>query len=95
MCLIFTILFLGPRFGLLVYWIGWPARWDYAFDGFLLPLLGFFFAPWLTLTWVLCAPGGINGFDVVLVVLAGMVDFFSLAGGGGSYRQRSNTAAVV
>ena len=93
MCFFFTILFLGPRFGLLLYWIAWPARWEAAFDGFFIPLIGFLLFPWLTLTWVLCAPGGIEGFDVVLVIMAGFVDVISLAGGGGSYRQRSTAMA--
>jgi hypothetical protein len=93
MCLFFSILFLGPRFGLLVYWIGWPARWELAFDGWFVPLLGFFLAPWTTLTWVLCAPGGIEGFDVFLVVIAALVDVATLAGNAGSYRQRSTSAA--
>jgi hypothetical protein len=88
MCLFFTLLFFGPRFGLLLYWIAWPARWDIAFDGWVVPLLGFFLAPWTTLAWVLCGPGGIEGFDVVLVVLAVLADLLTLAGSGGSYRRR-------
>jgi hypothetical protein len=88
MCLFFTLLFLGPRFGLLLYWIAWPARWDVAFDGWLVPLLGFFLAPWTTLAWVLCGPGGIEGFDVVLIVMAVLADLVTLLGSGGSYRRR-------
>jgi len=89
MCLFFTLLFLGPRFGLLLYWIAWPARWEIAFDGWVVPLLGFFLAPWTTLAWVLCGPGGIEGFDVVLVVMAVLADLLTLAGSGGSYRRRA------
>jgi hypothetical protein len=88
MCLFFTLLFLGPRFGLLLYWIAWPARWDVAFDGWLVPLLGFFLAPWTTLAWVLCGPGGIEGVDVVLVGMAVLADLLTLVGSGGSYRRR-------
>jgi len=88
MCLFFTLLFLGPRFALLLYWIAWPARWEVAFDGALVPLLGFFLAPWTTLSWVLCGPGGIEGFDVLLVGLAVAADLLTLVGGGGSYRRR-------
>ena len=88
MCLFFTLLFFGPRFGLLVYWIAWPARWEVAFDGWLVPLLGFFLAPWTTLSWVLCGPGGIEGFDVVLVVMAVLADLLTPVGSGGQYRRR-------
>ena len=89
MCLFFTVLFLGPRFGLLVYWLGWPTRWDYAFDGPLVPILGFFLAPWTTLCWVICAPGGITGFDYFIVGMGVLADVVTLAGSGGSYRNRS------
>ena len=88
MCFLFTLLFLGPRFGLLVYWIAWPARWEVAFDGALVPLLGFFLAPWTTLAWVLCAPGGIEGFDYFLIGMAVVADLLTLVGSGGSYRRR-------
>ena len=88
MCLFFSILFLGPRFGLLVYWIGWPGRWDLAFDSWFVPLLGFFLAPWTTLTWVLCAPGGITGFDYFLVFLAVVADIVTVTGSGRSYSGR-------
>jgi hypothetical protein len=95
MCLFFAVLFFGPRVGLIIYWIGWPARWELAFDSFLWPLIGFFVAPWTTLMWVLCAPGGINGIDVFFVGLCVVIDVLSLAGGGGSYRNRSATATAV
>ena len=88
MCLFFTLLFLGPRFGLLLYWLAWPARWDVAFDGWVVPLLGFFLAPWTTLAWVLCGPGGIEGFDVFIVGMAVLADLFTLLGSGGQYRRR-------
>ena len=89
MCLFFTLLFFGPRFGLLLYWIAWPARWEVAFDGWVVPLLGFFLAPWTTLSWVLCGPGGIEGFDVFLVALAILADLLTLVGSGGQYRRRA------
>ena len=95
MCLFFAILFLGPRFGLVVYWIGWPARWDLAFDNALVPLLGFVLAPWTTLTWVICAPGGITGFDVVLVGFAVLIDLVTLLGSGGTSNRRRNQRAAA
>jgi hypothetical protein len=95
MCLFFGILFLGPRFGLLVYWIGWPARWDLAFDSALVPLLGFVLAPWTTLAWVICAPGGITGADVALIGFAVLIDLVTLLGSGGTSNRRRNRHAVA
>jgi hypothetical protein len=82
MCLFFSILFLGPRFGLLVYWLGWPARWNLAFDSWVVPIIGFFIAPWTTLTWVLCSPGGINGLDLLFVPLAALADIATVMSSG-------------
>ena len=94
MFLFFAILFLGPRFGLLVYWLAWPARWDLAFDGWFVPLIGLLFAPWTTLNWVLCAPGGITGLDWFFVVLAAIVDLATLVGNASSYASQRRTASV-
>jgi hypothetical protein len=61
---LFTVLvFLGPRAGILVWWLLQPARWNLAFKSFIWPLLGFIFIPWTTMMYVLVFPGGINGFD--------------------------------
>ncbi len=95
MCLFLAILFLGPRFGLLVYWLGWPARWELAFDGWFVPLVGFLLAPWTTLTWVLCAPGGINGLDYVGVVVAALADLMTLFGSGRGYATRRGNQSVA
>ena len=57
-----------------MYWIGWPARWELAFDSWFWPLLGFLIAPWTTLAWALCAPGGIEGFDYFLIGMSIFVD---------------------
>ncbi|HET7487826.1 MAG TPA: hypothetical protein VFJ85_07850 [Acidimicrobiales bacterium] len=92
MCLLLTLLFLGPRAGLLVYWIGWPARWELAFSTFIVPLVGFIFLPWATLTYVLVAPGGVEGFDYLWIGLGLALDIASLTSQGGyGYRRRSAT----
>ena len=77
MCCLFTVLvFLGPRAGILVWWLLQPARWQAAFNqfSFLVPLLGFIFLPWVTLMYVIVAPGGVNGFDWVWLGLALLAD---------------------
>ncbi len=91
MCLFFSVAFLGPRFGILVYWIGWPARWELAFDSFIVPFIGFLFVPWTTLSYVLVAPSGVRGFDYVILALAFVADVASMGGGGDQYRRRGAT----
>jgi hypothetical protein len=90
MCLLVTLLVVGPRAVVAVYWLGWPARWDATFDSTIVPLLGFLFFPWTTLVYVLVAPGGVDGFDYVVVSAGLLVDLASLVGGG--YSSRSSRA---
>jgi hypothetical protein len=47
MCCFFTALvFLGPRAGILIWWLINPIRWQATFTNFIWPLLGFIFVPW-------------------------------------------------
>lgn len=85
MCCLFTILvFMGPRFAALFWWLVEPMRWKGTFDTYLVPILGFIFLPWTLLMVVAVAPGpgGIQGFDWVWVGLAFAIDIMSWAGGG-------------
>jgi len=95
MCFLLTLLFLGPRAGIIVYWIGWPARWEVAFSTFVVPLFGFLFLPWTTLTYVLIAPGGVDGFDYLWIGLAVLLDIASLSGGGVYGRSRRQQPAMT
>jgi hypothetical protein len=89
MCCFWTVLvFLGPRAGILIWWLIQPVRWQAAFTSFIWPLLGFIFVPWLTLMYVLVAPGGIVGFDWVWLGLALLADIAMYAGGGYGNRNR-------
>lgn len=75
MCCFFTVLvFLGPRAGILIWWLLQPARWSAAFQGFLVPLLGFIFVPWTTMMYVLVFAGGVAGFDWVWLGLGLLAD---------------------
>jgi len=89
MCLLLTLLFFGPRAGIIVYWIGWPARWELAFSTFIVPFIGFLIFPWATLMYLLVAPSGVSGFDYVLIGLAFLLDIASLTGGGAYQRSRA------
>ena len=94
MCFIVLIAFLGPRFGILIYWLGWPARWELAFDSFIVPFIGFLIAPWTTLAYLLVAPNGVRSFDYVILALAIIADLGALGGGGDQYRRRQTGAPV-
>jgi hypothetical protein len=92
MCCFFTILvFLGPRFAGIIWWIAAPARWVGAvgaFNSAIWPILGIIFLPWATLMYVLVAPGGVTGFDWVWLILAIIGDVAMYSGGGYGNRDR-------
>ena len=93
MCCIFTALvLLGPRAGIIVWWLFEPGRWALAFDTFIVPLIGFLFFPLTTLMYVAVYPGGIEGFDIVWLGLALALDLFSAFGGAYGNRNRMRTA---
>jgi hypothetical protein len=96
MCCIFTALvLLGPRAGIFFWWLLDPARWALAFAGtsFVIPLVGFLFFPLTTLMWVAVFPGGVDGFDIVWLGLAVILDLGSSFGGAYGNRNRLSTAA--
>ena len=89
MCCVFTVLaFLGPRFIIVFWWIARPERWDHAFSTALWPVLGLVFMPWTTLAYVVAEPRGISSVEWVVIVLAALVDVFSLVGGAYGNRGR-------
>jgi hypothetical protein len=75
----------APRVALVLMWL-LTDRIARAFDGFLLPLVGFFLVPWTTFAYALVAPGGVNIFEFVILVVALVAD---LSSWGGGYRYRS------
>jgi hypothetical protein len=81
MCLFLTLLFLGPRAAILLWWLIEPVRWSLVFDTFLVPFLGFMFLPWTTLMYVVVGIGGITGWDWLWIGLAVFADMASYAGG--------------
>ena len=90
MCCFFTVLvFLGPRFAGLVWWLIQPARWNLVFGSIIWPILGIIFLPWTTLMYVAVAPGGINGIlEWGFLILAIIIDIGAYAGGGFGNRDR-------
>ena len=81
MCFFLSLLLLGPRFVLFIWWLVNPVMWDAVFDTWLLPVLGIVFLPWTTLMFVFLGPGGITGFEWVWMGLGLTADVFSYGGG--------------
>ena len=92
-CLFTTLMFLGPRAGILVWWLISPARWNLAFDSFIWPLLGFLFLPWTTLMYVIIFPSGITGFDWIWLGLGVLADIGMYAGGGYGNKDKISSGA--
>ncbi len=89
MCCIFTILvFLGPRFAGIIWWLAQPIRWDIAFGSIIWPILGLIFLPWTTLMWVIVFPGGVAWWEWLFIVLAVIIDLGAYGGGGYGNRDR-------
>ena len=66
-CFLAVLVLLGPRAAILIWWLIDPIRWKIAYSSFFIPFLGFIFAPWTTMGYVLVAPGGVEFFDWVIL----------------------------
>ena len=84
-CVLTVILFVGPRLGLLVWYLFSPIYVNGAFDSFFWGFLGWLFLPWTTLMYVAIYPGGIMGFDWLWLGMGVFADIFAYVGG---YRER-------
>ncbi|OGN92835.1 MAG: hypothetical protein A2Y88_12155 [Chloroflexi bacterium RBG_13_48_10] len=83
-CLSLGLLFLGPRVGIVLYWL-FPvgrSQFNYAFQSLIWPILGVIFVPWTTVMWTLFSgKNGIAGFDWVWVGLGLVIDIVTYTGG--------------
>jgi hypothetical protein len=87
-CLVALASLIGPRLGMLVWWLFDMDRWARAFGSVAWPVLGVIFAPWTTLAWVVVYTGGVHGIEWVLIALGIIFDLGSLSGGNRSRRRR-------
>ena len=98
-CLVTTLLLLGPRLAILVWWLMDSARFNLAFNTkvwpvhlavpfWVWPLLGAIFVPWTTLVYLVVFPGGVVGLDWAWLGLGLLIDLSSHLGGGYRYRGR-------
>ena len=82
-CLIALFALISPRLALFALWI-FTDMLGRAFEGWIVPLLGFFLLPWTTLAYaVMWSAGrnGIDGFEWLIVIVAFLFDLGSLAQG--------------
>jgi hypothetical protein len=79
-CWILIAFAFAPRAALFIMWLI-NDRISAAFGGVVLPLIGFFLMPWTTLIYTLVSPGGMNGIDIVFLVLAVIADLGAWGGG--------------
>jgi hypothetical protein len=81
-CLVLILALVSPRLALIGVWLGsdWLGR---AFEGKLLPIIGFFFLPWTTLAFAGMWAYGTNevtGFEWAIIALAFLGDIGAIGG---------------
>ncbi len=86
-CLLVLVVLFFPRIVLAVLFFFSNYLWR-AYHGFLIPLLGFIFLPLTTLTyaWMVNTHMAIEGVNVLILVVAVLIDAGGL--GGGEYQRR-------
>jgi len=80
-CFVVLFALVSPRLALffILIFSDWIGR---ALDGWVVPVLGFFFLPWTLLAYVVMwqvHPLGVNGFDWFIVAFAFVVDIAAYA----------------
>ena len=94
MCCFLTVLvFLGPRFAIIVWYLINPVLFNAAISSFWLSCLGFLFLPWTMLSYLVTysyVEGGVSGFGWVIVGFGFLLDIMSYSGGGYGNRDRIN-----
>lgn len=82
-CLALLFALISPRLALFVLLV-FTDMIGRAFDGWFLPVLGFFLLPWTTLAYVLMwanSTNGVLGFEWFIVALGFLIDIGAFAGG--------------
>jgi hypothetical protein len=79
-CLFALLAGFAPRIALILMWLftPWVSR---AFDNFVVPLLGLIFLPLTTVIYVLVSPGGLMGFEWLLIIVGFLIDLGAYGGG--------------
>ena len=85
-CLAGLLVLAAPRFVMVVLWI-FTSYLSRAYEGWLLPLIGFFVLPTTTLAYAIAQneTNGLRGWGLVLVVLGVLLDLGVWGGGRGVF----------
>ena len=80
-CFVALFALISPRLALffVLVFSDWVGR---AFDGWIVPVLGFFLLPWTTLAYIVMwnvGGRGVDGLEILIVVFAFIVDVMSYA----------------
>jgi len=100
-CIAVIFLVFGSRVAILVWWLldqplfvlafkNWVLPGGLAFPAWAYSLIGAIFVPWTTLAYLFLFPGGIKGFEWIILIIAFL---FDLAGHGGSYYHRNRISS--
>ncbi len=87
-CFFTTLVLLGPRVAILIWWLFRPVLFNAMFATWIWPLLGLIFLPWTLLMYLVVGGGGVIGFDWVWLGLAFLADLSSYFGGAYGNRDR-------
>jgi hypothetical protein len=87
-CLVLALAIIGPRFVIAMLLL-FTNYFSVPYHGILLPILGFFFMPFTTLAyaWSINTSGEVSGLQLVVVILAVLIDL-GVIGGGADRRRR-------
>ena len=88
-CLLFLIVLAAPRFVLVMMWL-FSNYLGRAYHGSFLPLLGFIFLPLTTIVyaWLMNSQRGTEGINLIILIVAVVIDLGGLGGGEKYRRQR-------
>ncbi len=87
-CFFTTVLLLGPRAAIMIWWLIRPVYYQVVFNNIIWPILGVIFLPWMTLAYLLVAPRGVIGFDWIWLGLGFLADIGTYVSGGYGNRRR-------
>ena len=82
-CFVLLFALISPRLALILTWL-FSGVLERAYDGWLVPVLGFFLLPWtmLAYAWMYDSGRTVHGLEWFLVGFAFLVDLGSYASGG-------------